>query len=105
MSEILLRFPVQASPSAIFQAIASPKGLDCWWTLSANGTAAPNAIMQFGFGPKYQWQAGVTEFALDRSIEYSWIVADDDWTGTKRTPGFAIQRLRRKNCEFVRIQR
>ena len=62
MSEILFRFPITASPSEIFEAITTASGLDCWWTLSAAGTAGPNAIMQFGFGPEFQSQARVSEF-------------------------------------------
>jgi len=53
MADILNDFPINASAQNVFQAVATPAGLDSWWTLTASGQATEGAEYELGFGPGY----------------------------------------------------
>lgn len=82
MPEILHDLPIQASKIDVWRAIATPAGLDAWWTLDSEGEAAVGAVWRFGFGPDFQWRGRVV--ACDPGSRMAWEMteADADWTGT-----------------------
>jgi uncharacterized protein YndB with AHSA1/START domain len=83
MPDILHDFPVSAPPARVFAAIATPAGLDAWWTLGCEGAPSVGATWRMNFGPGYRWTAAVRAFAADREIEWELVEADDDWRGTR----------------------
>ncbi len=72
-------FPINASTERIFAAIATPAGLDCWWTLTCEGTPTLGAEYALGFGAEYQWAARVSACELSRLFEFTMTRSDADW--------------------------
>lgn len=85
MSDILHDFPVEAPRSKVFEAFATPHGLDQWRTLSSKGEAELGVEWEFFFDSQYDWCGKVTRFEVDRLIECQITVADADWTPTRVT--------------------
>jgi len=83
MPDILHDFPIAAPIERVFDAVATPGGLACWWAAGATGTPALGEIYDLDFGPGYQWRARVTELDRPARIEWSLTQADADWTGTR----------------------
>jgi uncharacterized protein YndB with AHSA1/START domain len=83
MAEILFDFPIIGPPAAVFAAVATPDGLEKWWTRGGTGEGAVGAVWAFDFGPSYQWKGVVRAFEAERLIEWELTVADPDWTGTR----------------------
>lgn len=81
--EILHDFPVASTRAAVFAAIATPEGLEKWWTRGGSGEPALGATWQFDFGPSYQWEGVVLRFEQDRLIEWQLTDADADWKGSR----------------------
>lgn len=83
MPDILHRFPIRASTTHVFAAIATPHGLDQWWTLDCHGLARLGETWRFGFGSGFEdWRGEVTRHIEGRAIEWTMTRADSDWTGT-----------------------
>lgn len=80
--DILQDFPIRASAVRVYDAIATPAGLDAWWTLECRGTPTVGALYELGFGPEYQWRAVVRIAEPARAFALELVTADDDWTGT-----------------------
>lgn len=89
MFDILHDFPVIAEPGRVFDAIATPVGLDAWWTLTSNGTPHVGAEYQLGFGPEYDWRARVTRCEAGRAFELEMTASTPDWLGS--TVGFELE--------------
>jgi uncharacterized protein YndB with AHSA1/START domain len=83
MPDILHDFPIRATPADVFEAVATPHGLDAWWTVTSAGDATAGAEYAFRFGPEYDWRARVT--ACDHGHRIAWMMtaADADWQGTE----------------------
>ena len=82
MSDIRHDFPVSAARPKVFAAVATPRGLDQWWTFSSKGVAEPGAEWEFFFDQKYDWRGKVTRLEPDRLIEWEITRADADWRST-----------------------
>ena len=76
-------FPIAAPPAQVFEAIATPRGLDAWWTLTCTGTPALGATYALGFGPEHQWTARVSVCEAGRVFEFTMERSDDDWRGSR----------------------
>ena len=83
MAEILLDLPVNVPPTLVFQAFATPVGLDAWWTLRSAGEPKLGGEYQLDFGPGYEWRARVTRCVPGREFELEFTRAMDDWVGTR----------------------
>lgn len=83
MPDILQDFPIQAPPQQVFEAIATPAGLDAWWTLRCTGRPARGEIYEFDFGPGYVWRGRVIACEAGRCLEWEMVEADADWTGSR----------------------
>lgn len=88
MADIFQDFPIKAAPDRVYQAISTPAGLDCWWTLRSAGAPAVGTQYELWFGPQYDWRAVVTECEPLRAFELRMTVADADWQGTR--VGFSL---------------
>jgi uncharacterized protein YndB with AHSA1/START domain len=82
MPDVLLDLPIRAPIDRVFQAVSTPRGLDCWWTKQSAGSPAEETEFELGFGPEYNWRARVTRCVPNSEFELRMILADDDWTGT-----------------------
>jgi uncharacterized protein YndB with AHSA1/START domain len=83
MADIAFQFPINAPVAPVFQAIATPLGLDAWWTLRSMGVPAEGAVYELWFGPEYDWRARVTRAVPDQEFELEITVAQQDWLGTR----------------------
>jgi len=89
MSDIFHDFPIKASRSRVFQAVATPEGLDSWWTKRSSGEPAENAEYDLWFAPKYHWRAVVSSVTPDTEFELKLTNAQEDWQGTR--VGFLLE--------------
>ena len=83
MADIEQLFPIAADPESVFAGIATPAGLDAWWTLTSSGNAAVGAKWTLGFGPEHSWKARVTRCEPPRAFELELTAAQEDWLGTR----------------------
>jgi uncharacterized protein YndB with AHSA1/START domain len=83
MAEILHEFPVQVPPVRVFAAVATPAGLDQWWTLHSKGEPKLGGEYQLNFGPEHDWRARVTRCVPEKEFELELTVATDDWLGSR----------------------
>ena|ERR1035437_4816876 len=85
MADIVHELTVKAVPERVFEAIATAKGMDCWWTMSATGEPRENAEYALGFGLRFDWRARVTRSVPASEFELTMTDADSDWMGTRVT--------------------
>ncbi len=88
MADIFHQLPIKASRQKIFQMIATPGGLDVWWTKRCAGNPAEGAEYELGFGPAFDWRAVVSRCVPDSEFELVLTRSDADWDGTR--VGFAL---------------
>lgn len=79
MADILQDLPISAPVRDVFNAVATPRGLDEWWALSSSGSPTPGAEYSLDFGPDYQWKARVVECVPDKVFELELTEAMPDW--------------------------
>ena len=84
-------FPIKASRADVFRAIATPEGLNNWWTKTCSGEPVEGSNYELGFGPDYTWQAKVSRCIPDSEFELVLTKADSDWQGSR-----LVFRLREK---------
>jgi hypothetical protein len=67
----------------VFETIATPVGLDSWWTKRSTGE--PNLGAEYGlwFGPQYDWRARVSKCIDGSCFELEMTSAHEDWMGTR----------------------
>lgn len=82
MPDIVHEFPVYTSPETVYEAVATPEGLDAWWTATCEGEAREGAPWALGFGPGFDWRARVVASEPGRLFALEMTEADDDWAGT-----------------------
>ena len=83
MPDILHDLPIRATRAEVWRAVATPAGLDAWWTLDSEGEAREGSDWRFGFGPEFRWWGRVVEYEPWAVIAWEMTFADADWTGTR----------------------
>jgi uncharacterized protein YndB with AHSA1/START domain len=83
MPQILHDLPIGATRERVFEAIATPAGLDRWWTLRSEGVPEVGAEYEFFFSAGYDWRGRVVRAEAATLIEWEITRADADWTGTR----------------------
>jgi len=83
MPDILHDFPVKAPRHAVLYMFTAAAGLDAWWTLRSQGTAALGEVYSLDFGPGFEWTARVSAFVPDQLFELTLEAAMPDWVGTR----------------------
>ena len=83
MADILQDFPVNAPVERVFETVATPEGLDAWWTKRSAGQPLEAAEYALDYGPGFQWRARVTHCAPPGEFELELTSATDDWLGTR----------------------
>ena len=89
MPDIRHDFPIKAPGERVFEAVATPAGLDAWWTQRSEGVPSEGAEYELSFGPDYDWRAKVTRCVKGSEFELEIVRADEDWTGTR--VGFRLE--------------
>ncbi|HWW15488.1 MAG TPA: SRPBCC domain-containing protein [Candidatus Dormibacteraeota bacterium] len=89
MADILQEFTIKAPRGRVFETMATPPGLDLWWTKSASGEARENGEYALGFGPGYDWRGKVTRWVPGSAFELQITEAHPDWMGTR--VGFQLE--------------
>lgn len=82
MFKITHSLQISALPSAVFEAIATVKGLQNWWTPSVEGTSSVGEILTFGFGQTYRKRLHVLEIISDK-IHWKCVEATPEWVNTE----------------------
>jgi uncharacterized protein YndB with AHSA1/START domain len=88
MNAILMDLWINAKPVEIFNAVSTPKGLNSWWTLDADGVPEDGEVYRFHFGPEYDWKGKVTFCSKPYTIQWEMFKSDPDWD--KTVVGFEI---------------
>jgi uncharacterized protein YndB with AHSA1/START domain len=83
MGDIFHDVPIRAPIDRVFRAVATPEGLDTWWTKRSAGRPAIGEAYELSFGPEFEWRATVTRYSQDAEFELQLVRADPDWVGTK----------------------
>lgn len=99
MAEILHQFPIKAPADKVFAGIATPAGLDQWWTKTSSGKPVTGETYQLFFGDGYDWRAVVTKCIPNQEFELQMTDADADWRGAKI--GFVLQPTNAKGNTVV----
>ena len=89
MPDIRHELVVNAPPARVYEAVATPEGLDRWWTLTCAGEPSVGREYALGFGPAYEWRATVVDAEPGRRFELRMGASDADWEGTR--VGFELQ--------------
>jgi uncharacterized protein YndB with AHSA1/START domain len=82
MADIFHEFIIKVPCQRVFQAVATPEGLDRWWTMNASGGGGPGAEVRLFFGPDYDWRGRVVTYEPDSAFEIEITEADPDWVGS-----------------------
>ena len=83
MADIFHQFPIKAPRAKVFEAVATPAGLDAWWTKRATGEPIEGAKYTLWFGTEHDWRAVVVRCEPDAVFELRMTVAMDDWRGAR----------------------
>jgi uncharacterized protein YndB with AHSA1/START domain len=89
MPDILYDFPIRSKAGSAFDLLASPRGLDHWWTQRSSGKTGLGQEYELIFGKDYHWRAKVTKCIPDRAFELTMDKSDPDWEGTR--VGFELE--------------
>ncbi len=82
MYHILHDLQINAKPSQVFSMISTPRGLNKWWTLDAEGAPEKGERYRFFFAEEYDWAGIITKVEVEDYIEWEMIDCDEDWDGT-----------------------
>ena len=83
MPDILHELQIGAPSAAVYEAVSSAEGLSAWWTLRTEGVPVLGQLYTLDFGPEYIWSARVTSCLAPDHIEWEFINAEPDFTGTR----------------------
>jgi uncharacterized protein YndB with AHSA1/START domain len=83
MADILQEFTIKAPRKRVFETMATPAGLNRWWTKSAAGEAKENCEFELFFGPGDDWRGKVTRYSPESTFELLITEAHPDWVGTR----------------------
>ncbi len=90
MADILHDLTVAAPIEKVFEAVATPTGLDEWWTEKSDGNPGPGEEFVLQFTPEFVWRAKVTKCVAPHEFELTITEALEDWIGTK--VGFTLSK-------------
>lgn len=83
MPDIIQQFSVKAPLERVFQAFATPDGLEQWWTKKSSGESREGESIRLYFGPEFDWHAKVSRNTPPVAFEIQITQAHPDWEGTR----------------------
>ena len=54
----------------MFNALATPEGLDKWWTKHSSGKPLKDEVYELNFGAGYDWKARVSKRLSEGEFEF-----------------------------------
>ena len=81
MPDIIHMLTIKAPVEEVFEQISQWYGLNRWWTKDCSGRPELGSLYELGFGA-VNWQAQITDFLLNRELEYTLCKSDSDWLDT-----------------------
>lgn len=83
MATILLRVPVDADPSKLYEAVATSEGVNGWWSNHTEGPAGKGSTMKVAFpDAPITFDFEVTDEIPDRRVTWSCLSGPPEWVGT-----------------------
>jgi uncharacterized protein YndB with AHSA1/START domain len=83
MANLYHHFLIKGSLEKVFWAFSTPEGFNNWWTKKCFGKPSLGQKFIFDFGPEYIWEATISKYEFEKSIEFTFDLADSDWQGTR----------------------
>ena len=83
MSAIKHQLYINASPSRVYQAITTQKGLSSWWTTKTKADAIIGSVAEFWFSDKYHNKMYIVMLDKNKYIEWECLDGDKEWIGTR----------------------
>ena len=83
MPDIHHHLPVRADADRVFEAVATSRGMDAWWTKRASGIPEGGTEFELCFGGEYDWRARVIACVPGHAFELEMTTASNDWRGTR----------------------
>lgn len=83
MPDILHKVGINASPDAVYKALATLNGLSGWWTADATGDSNPGGVIHFRFGDRGFIDMEVTQSDPGKRVLWRVVGGPDAWIGTK----------------------
>lgn len=83
MYDILHRVGIKASPSDVYNALATCDGLAGWWTTTTDGDSKVGGILQFRFGPSGGFDMRVLDLVPGRHVLWQVVDGPQDWIDTR----------------------
>lgn len=83
MNTIYHDFWINVPKEKVFEAVATPMGLDNWWTLRSSGKPGLNEKYNLNFTDAYDWFAVISKFKENEAIEFTMTEAMEEWLPTR----------------------
>jgi uncharacterized protein YndB with AHSA1/START domain len=83
MYDIYHVFPIHVSAEKVYLGVATPAGIDQWWTKKSSGKPEAGSTWSLFFGPENDWKSVVTKNEPKREFEFLMTDADEEWLGTR----------------------
>jgi uncharacterized protein YndB with AHSA1/START domain len=86
MATILLRVPVDAGPSSVFDALTTTEGVNGWWSNHTEGPSGTGSTMKVSFpDAPITFDFSVTEEVPDERVRWRCEAGPPEWVGTDVT--------------------
>ena len=82
MNTIYHDFWISAPIEKVFDAVATPYGLNDWWTQKCSGKCEIGAVYNLYFTEEYDWLAEITLLTHNEAIEFKMKRAMPEWMPT-----------------------
>jgi uncharacterized protein YndB with AHSA1/START domain len=83
MAKILLRFPVEAPPDRVFEAVATHTGVTGWWSERSAGPAGGGSTLSVSFpDAPITFDFDVAEEQPGRRVVWHCVAGPPEWIGT-----------------------
>jgi uncharacterized protein YndB with AHSA1/START domain len=83
MSAIKHLLYINASPSHVYKAITTQKGLSSWWTTKTKADAIIGSVAEFWFSDKYHNKMYIVKLDINKYVEWECLDGDKEWIGTR----------------------
>jgi len=82
MNTIYHDFWINVPKEKVFEAVATPEGLNNWWTLRCSGKPGLNEKYNLNFTDEYDWYSVISRFRENEEIEFTMTEAMEEWLST-----------------------
>ncbi len=79
MKQIIHAVHIHASPSGVYQALTTAKGLRGWWSEKVEAEERPGGIIRFTFGGDFNPQMKQTALEANRLVRWQCVGGHANW--------------------------